>query len=93
MPKIARVDLDGSVDHDGTPSPQRKFTGGSPTVFLNGKAIVRVGDMTLCGDTALTGSGTVFANGLKVHRKDDSIFSHDFEEILCESGSPDVFAG
>ena len=93
MPNIARVDEDGSEPHDGTPADQRKFESGSPNVFLNGKAIVRVSDPTKCGDIALTGSGTVFANGLSVHRKGDVILSHDDNEILCESGSPTVFAG
>ena len=36
--------------------------GGSPNVFVNGRAIVRVGDGVSCGGAAATGSQTVFAN-------------------------------
>lgn len=93
MPNIARVQLDGSVGHSGTPDPLRKFGIGSNNVFLNGKSIVRIGDLTLCGDTAQGGSSSVFVNGIGVHRKDDTILSHDNTTILCESGSENTFAG
>jgi len=35
---------------------------GSPTVFINGIPIVRVGDAANCGHTAQSGSPDVFAN-------------------------------
>lgn len=51
--------------------PHKPFTGkhnaaktqaGSPTVFVNGKAVFRKGDAADCGHVATTGSENVFAN-------------------------------
>lgn len=36
---------------------------GSGSVFVNGKAIARIGDPTSCGDAVAEGSGDVFAGG------------------------------
>lgn len=43
--------------HDATTS------GGSSTVFVNGKPIARIGDAISCGSTIAEGSGNVFAGG------------------------------
>jgi len=37
------------------------LAGGSPTVFVNGKSIGRIGDDVACGGAVATGSGNVFA--------------------------------
>lgn len=37
---------------------------GSPTVFVNGRALARVGDAVACGSVCATGSPDVFADGL-----------------------------
>ena len=38
-------------------------SGGSPNVFVNGKAVCRVGDPVSCGSRMATGSSNVFVNG------------------------------
>jgi uncharacterized Zn-binding protein involved in type VI secretion len=52
------------------------FTVGSPTTDVNGSAVVRIGDTGTCscGHTckAVTGSTNVFADGIGVHRQDDT---------------------
>lgn len=45
----------GRSCHDGN------LSGGSNTVFVNGKAICRVGDAVNCGSTAAEGSVNVYA--------------------------------
>lgn len=45
------------VCHDGVAST------GSSTVFINGKAAVRIGDSISCGDTVAQGSSNVFIGG------------------------------
>lgn len=45
------------VPHGGNAS------GGSSTVFVNGRALCRIGDPISCGDTMATGSPNVFAGG------------------------------
>lgn len=37
--------------------------GGSPNVYVNGKALCRIGDPISCGDTMATGSDDVIVNG------------------------------
>lgn len=53
------------------------FTTGSPTVTLDGRGVVRVGDtgLTDCGHTfvAITGSGLCSVNGKRVHRVGDQV--------------------
>ncbi len=38
------------------------LAGGSPTVFVNGKPLGRIGDAVACGSTLATGSGNVFVD-------------------------------
>lgn len=54
----------GIVPH---PRPKQSPHGGavssgSPSVFVNGKPIARIGDSISCGDKIASGSGTVIAN-------------------------------
>ena len=96
MPSVFRAALDLSVGHCYGPRP---CLNGSPNVFANGIAIVRVGDdysqVHSCGDNshgmgiASTGSATVKINGRPAHRTGDSVACGDVAGI----GSPDVFAG
>jgi uncharacterized Zn-binding protein involved in type VI secretion len=72
---------------------------GSPTVFVNGKPVLRVDDVGVhaacCGPNqwkATTGSGTVFANGQSVVRKDDPTRHCGGNGQMIE-GSPNVSAG
>ena len=96
MPAVTRVGLDKHVGHASpTPSPFHKtaYASGSPDVFTNGAATVRVGDKTGCGDPATVGSGTVFVNGLAVHRQGDGTGGHgSWVPSASASGSSNVFA-
>jgi len=97
MPEVTRVESDQHVGHASpTPGPFHKtaYATGSPDVFVNGKKCTRITDTTACGDPAVVGSATVFANGLKVHRKGDGTGGHaSWVPNASASGSPNVFAG
>ena len=57
-------------------------------------ATVRIGDATSCGDPATGGSGTVFVNGIGVHRQGDGTGGHGgWVPNASASGSPNVNAG
>lgn len=45
----------GHTSHDSV------LATGSPTVFVNGKALARIGDAVACGSVVASGSGNVFA--------------------------------
>lgn len=45
----------GHISHDSL------LAGGSSTVFVNGKALARIGDPVACGSAVAAGSGNVFA--------------------------------
>lgn len=75
------------------------LVGGSPDVMCNGKPFARVGDPGIhaacCNANTWeckTGSGTVFANGIKAHRKGDST-KHCGGMGSMSTGSGDVFTG
>ena len=97
MPEVTRVGLDSHVGHASpTPNPfhQTPYAVGSPNVFTNGAATVRIGDTTSCGDPATAGSSTVFVNGIGVHRKGDATGGHgSWVPNASNSGSSNVFAG
>ncbi len=82
---IARKRIDGTPAHAGEPPANRVFNTGSANVYINGAQAVRVTDTTLCGDEAVEGSGTVFVNGLAVHRIGDDILDHTGTTRQCES--------
>lgn len=44
------------------PPHGRSVSGGSPTVFVNGKPLARVSDGIGCGGSVSAGSGTTFAD-------------------------------
>ncbi len=97
MPEVTRVGLDNHVGHASpTPNPfhQTAYAVGSPNVFTNGAATVRIGDTTSCGDPATAGSSTVFVNGIGVHRKGDATGGHgSWVPNASNSGSSTVSAG
>ena len=97
MPAVTRVGLDSHVGHASpTPNPFHKtaYAEGSPDVNTNGAATVRIGDATSCGDPATGGSGTVFVNGIGVHRQGDGTVGHgSWVPNESASGSPNVNAG
>lgn len=97
MPAISRVGKDKHIGHaSATPNPyhQTPYAEGSPDVFVNGAAAVRLGDKTACGDPATGASSTVFVNGIGVHRKGDKTGGHgSWVPNASVSGSPNVFAG
>ena len=79
MPGVVRKTIDQHVGHPSTtPSPfhQTSYAVGSPDVFVEGYAIVRVGDTTACGDPAIGSSPNVYANGILVHRLADATAGH-----------------
>ena len=97
MPPVTRVGLDKHIGHASpTPSPfhQTAYAVGSPNVNTNGAKTVRIGDTTSCGDPATGGSGTVFVNGIPVHRQGDGTGGHgSWVPNNSASGSPNVIAG
>ena len=97
MAPVTRVGLDQHVGHASpTPNPfhQTAYATGSPDVFTNGAKTTRIGDTTSCGDPATAGSGTVFVNGIAIHRQGDATGGHgSWVPNSSASGSSDVFAG
>ena len=97
MPEVTRVGLDKHIGHlSPTPNPfhQTAYATGSSNVFTNSAKTTRIGDTTACGDPATGGSGTVFVNGIGVHRKGDATGGHaSFVPNASSSGSSNVFAG
>lgn len=94
MPAVGRL-TDKDTGHGCW--PPRASTTGSPNVFVNGKAALRVSDQFgphTCGTNThsgviTVGSNTVFANGKKLARIADNI---SCGSVISE-GSPNVFAG
>ncbi len=94
MPNLIRMQVDLSQGHCYPPAPCT--LGGSPDVLANGFPVARLTDIYnqihVCGDDehfmglAITGSDTVFINGLPAHRAGDSIQCGDF----AANGSLDV---
>lgn len=95
MPGIVRQGDSHNGHASPTPSPFHKttYSGGSPNVNVNGKAVQRVGDTTSCGDPAVGASPTVFANGIAVHRLGDATGGHgSWVPNSAASASSNVFA-
>ena len=105
MPGQARLGDKSEVKADGhgCPACPHGATGpaiqGSADVMVNGRPAVRVGDKGIhaacCGPnmwTAQAGSGTVFINGAKAHRKDDADTHCGGNGKMIE-GSDDVIVG
>jgi uncharacterized Zn-binding protein involved in type VI secretion len=86
MPLVGRVG--DNAQHDGDDHPAKQ---GSPDVFVNGKAVMRVGDPGK-GWTAKKGSKGVLVNGIPVHRVGDET-SHDTGDGQLVDGSQDVLVG
>ena len=95
--RVTRLGLDSHIGHASpTPNPfhRTSYAEGSPDVFANGAAVVRVNDKTGCGDPATGGSSTVKANGRSVHRRGDGTGGHgSWVPNKSASGSSNVFAG
>lgn len=56
---------DGWAPHCCCPIPAvhaSSQASGSPNVFVNNRAVARIGDSIACGSSNATGSGNVFAN-------------------------------
>jgi uncharacterized Zn-binding protein involved in type VI secretion len=94
MSKAVTRIQDSSVGHCFNP---RGNIEGSPTVFVNGRAVHRLGDSwpshscppNSHASITSEGSSTVFINGVACARIGDSL---DCGDMIAE-GSPDVFAG
>lgn len=106
MPAAARLgDLSNvSGDAHGCPACPHVATGpaimGSPTVLINGRPAVRVGDIGIhavcCGPnmwTAHSGSSTVFIDGSPAHRQGDDDLHCGTTMGTMQMGSPDVLIG
>jgi uncharacterized protein (TIGR02594 family) len=96
MPEVVRANVDVHEGHE-SPSPgpyhQTSYTGGSPDVFTNDEATIRIGDATICGDEAAAGSDTVFINEIAVHRRLDATSGHgSWVENAAKTGSTTVWA-
>lgn len=96
MPGVVRTNKDQHEGH-ASPSPnpfhQTAYATGSDNVMANNEAVVRVDDTTYCGDPASTGSPTVFANGIPVHRQADATDGHaSWVPNSAATGSTDVLA-
>ena len=100
MPAIRLNGLDISVGHGWPPTPVITLMPPAQlrTVFINSFPAVRVGDLyaphtkgdeTHANRLAITGSPTVFIQGLPAHRVLDAISCGDLAAI----GSPTVFIG
>ena len=96
MPKVVRVGSDSHVGHASpTPNPFHvtPYATGSGDVFVNDDQVVRVGDVTGCGDPAVGSSPDVYANDTLVHRRGDATGGHgSWVPNAAASGSPTVFA-
>lgn len=95
MPGVVRVGDDQHQGHAGPNVPFHKtsYGRGSPNVFTNNDATVRIGDTCVCGDPAVAGSGTVFVNNRAVHRRGDATGGHGpWRPNAAATGSPNVFA-
>ena len=105
MPAAARVGDKSRVDSDAHGCPGCPHPGmgpailGSPDVFINDYAAVRMDDIGMhaacCGPnmwTAVAGSSTVFINNKPAHRKDDND-QHCGGMGKMDEGSPDVIIG
>jgi len=105
VPEVTRVGDIGKVDKDahGCPACPHSAKGpaivGSDNVLTNSLPTVRVDDkgihMPCCGPnmwTAPKGSGTVFVNGKKIHRKGDKQ-AHCGGNGESDAGSDNVDAG
>jgi len=95
MPGIVRQG-DSHVGH-ASPTPsgfhRTTYVGGSPNVFVNGKAAIRITDTTACGDPAVEGSKKVFVNKIGVHRLGDDTGGHgSFTANSSSSSSTNVLA-
>ena len=96
MPGQVRVGLDSHIGHASpTPSPfhQTSYASGSPNVFTNNSATVRIGDVTACGDPAVGASPNVFANNIPVHRLGDATAGHGAGVAIHGGGSLRTGAG
>ena len=97
MSAVIRNGMDPSTS-DPCGAPPRVPAAGSPNVFTNTANTVRVGDAYAphaCpgspphSASASGGSGSVFVNGIPVHRNGDGISCGS----VGSAGSGDVFAG
>lgn len=97
MKEVVRAETDTHVGHDSpTPSPFHKtsYVAGQTTVHVNNKPVIRKTDKTSCGDPAVGSSGTVYAEGKLVHRKDDATGGHgSFVANKAQTGSGNVYCG
>lgn len=96
---IAKCPSDGHGCPACPHPPAGPLVGGSSDVIVNGLAAARVNDPGIhaacCGPNtwnAKAGSGTVFINGKKAHRKGDST-KHCGGNGTMKQGSGDVFTG
>jgi len=96
MPAVTRKGDAHQGHASPTPNPFHKTTyaSGSPNVKVNSKDVIRQGDSTGCGDSAVGKSSTVKVNSLGVHRVGDSTSGHgSWVANASAEGSGNVNAG
>jgi len=95
---IARVGADYASTHNpiggGGSHTNSPYASNSNSVFINGTQAVAVGDSTICGEKAQTGSSTVFINGRAAHCNGNTLDSHanTWTASICIANGA-VFAG
>ena len=95
MPAVVVTNICVHVGHASpTPSPfhQTAYATGSSNVLINNENVVRIGDVTYCGDPAAAGSSNVFANNIAIHRVGDATAGHgSWVPNAAATGSSNVF--
>ena len=95
---IARAGADYATTHTplggGSPHINSPYASNSNTVLINGLSAIAVGDVTQCGEIAITGSSTVYVNGRAAHCNGNMLDSHEYSwtpSVCVASGT--VYAG
>jgi len=66
----------------GTGFHATPFITGSTSVLTNGRFTCTMGSVTVCGDKAITGAGSVFVNGKPILRMGDGTSGHACTEAI-----------
>ncbi|WP_299692235.1 PAAR domain-containing protein [uncultured Tateyamaria sp.] len=62
IPALRQGDAVAPHGCSNCPPHGRSVSGGSPTVFVNGKSLARIGDGIGCGGSVAAGAATTFAD-------------------------------
>tara|TARA_B100001059_G_scaffold213064_1_gene228632 strand:- start:538 stop:918 length:381 start_codon:yes stop_codon:yes gene_type:complete len=65
------------------------FITGSTNVLTNSRFTCKMGDVTICGDKAISGAGSVFVNGKPILRMGDATSGHSCTEATVTTSVVD----